>query len=200
VSDSNLTPTSGDVDRDERERRLGQRGLTVWLTGLSGSGKSTLAHAAERRLVDQGRAVYVLDGDNVRGGLCRDLGFGPEARRENIRRVAEVARLMNDAGLIVLASFIAPYREDRAAARAVLSAERWFEVHVATPIDECRRRDPKGLYARADAGELAQFTGVSAPYEEPSQPDLRLDTAGRDLPACVESLLAAIAPRVALGS
>ncbi|MGI3777419.1 MAG: adenylyl-sulfate kinase [Janthinobacterium lividum] len=148
----------------------------VWLTGLSGSGKSTIAGLAAARLRALGRPVFVLDGDALRAGLCRDLGFGPEDRAENIRRAAEVAAMLLDAGLVVLACFISPLRADRARARDRLGAA-FAEAFVDTPVAECRRRDPKGLYRRADAGLVAQFTGVSAPYEAPDAPELRLVTA-----------------------
>ena len=149
---------------------------TVWLTGLSGAGKTTVALALAQALKAQGRAVAVLDGDQLRHGLNRDLGFSPEDRHENIRRTAEVARLMNAAGLTVIAAFISPYRTDRAMAAAIIGEAHFVEVHVSTPVAECEARDPKGLYAKARAGQLAQFTGVSAPYEAPLSPALRLDT------------------------
>ena len=149
---------------------------TVWLTGLSGAGKTTVALALAQALKAQGRAVAVLDGDQLRHGLNRDLGFSPEDRHENIRRTAEVARLMNVAGLTVIAAFISPYRADRAMAAAIIGAAHFVEVHVSTPVAECEARDPKGLYAKARAGQLAQFTGVSAPYEAPLSPALSLDT------------------------
>jgi adenylylsulfate kinase len=149
---------------------------TVWLTGLSGAGKTTVALALAQALKAQGRAVAVLDGDQLRHGLNRDLGFSPEDRHENIRRTAEVARLMNTAGLTVIAAFISPYRTDRAMAAAIIGEAHFVEVHVSTPVAECEARDPKGLYAKARAGQLAQFTGVSAPYEAPLSPALSLDT------------------------
>lgn len=155
---------------------LGQRPLTIWLTGLSGAGKSTLAAELEARLIDAGRACYVLDGDNVRQGLNRDLGFSPADRRENIRRVAEVARLMNDAGLIVITAFISPYREDRRMARDIIGSERFLEVYLSTPLAVCEARDPKGLYRRAREGGVSEFTGINAPYEVPEAPELVLNT------------------------
>lgn len=151
--------------------------VTVWFTGLSGAGKSTLALALARRLVGNGRACHVLDGDNVRHGLNRDLGFSAADRNENIRRVAEVAKLMNDAGLIVITAFISPYRQDREMAREIIGAEKFFEVHLATPIAACEQRDVKGLYKKARAGEIADFTGVSAPYELPINPVASVDTS-----------------------
>ncbi|MBN8452303.1 adenylyl-sulfate kinase [Accumulibacter sp.] len=182
----------GQVSRAEREKLLGQRALTVWLTGLSAAGKSTLAFALERELHERGRACYVLDGDNVRHGLNSNLGFSPPDRRENIRRIAEVARLMNDAGLMVITAFISPWRADRAAARAIIGAESFLEVHVGTPLAVCEARDPKGMYARARRGELAEFTGVSSPYEVPLAADLTLDMGQLSLPEALAQLVGRI--------
>ncbi len=172
-----ITRESSLVTREERERLLRQKARTYWLTGLSGSGKSTLAKEVERRLIASGHACCLLDGDSVRYGLNRDLGFSPEDRRENIRRIAEVARLMNEAGLIVLTAFISPYREDRGMAKAIIGQEAFREVYVNTPLEACEARDPKGLYAKVRAGEIRQFTGIDAPYEPPETPDLTLNTA-----------------------
>ncbi|MBX3462904.1 MAG: adenylyl-sulfate kinase [Planctomycetes bacterium] len=180
----NLTRHAGSVSRRDRERLLGQRGAVVWFTGLSGSGKSTVAHALEARLAAAGRLTYVLDGDNVRHGLCKDLGFSPADRSENIRRVGEVAALLVDAGVLVLTSFISPYRRDRAQARAILGAD-FVEVFVDAPLEVCEARDPKGLYRRARSGAIPEFTGVTAPYEPPEHPDLHLRTATRSLADCV---------------
>mgnify|MGYP001235195543 CR=1 FL=1 len=187
-SKRNLTPHFGQVDRNERDALLGQKGAVIWLTGLSGSGKSTLAYALERRLVDAGRAAFVLDGDNVRHGLNADLGFAPEDRQENIRRVGEVAALMAEAGLLVLVSFISPYRSDRQAVRDKLPPGRFIEVFVGAPVEVCEERDPKGLYVKARTGALAEFTGVSAPYEAPEKAELRVDTARLDLGAALGAL------------
>jgi len=184
------------VTVEDKSKLLGQKPMTLWLTGLSGSGKSTIAYALESRLTKAGRACYVLDGDNVRHGLNRDLGFSAEDRSENIRRVAEVARLMNEAGLIVITAFISPFVKDRQAAREVIGGDRFVEVFVDAPIEVCEQRDPKGLYAKARAGEVAEFTGVSSPYEPPEKPDVRLDTAGRSRDECVDSLLEFIARRI----
>ena len=161
---------------------------TVWLTGLSGAGKSSIADALARQLKAQGRTVALLDGDQLRHGLNRDLGFTPEDRHENIRRAAEVARLMNAAGLTVIAAFISPYRADRAMVADIIGAAHFIEVHVSTPLAECEARDPKGLYAKARAGQIAQFTGVSAPYEAPLSPALSLDTGTLSLDESVERL------------
>ncbi len=176
----------------ERAGLLGQLPVTVWLTGLSGSGKSTIAHGLERRLIDAGRAAIVLDGDNLRHGLNRDLGFSPESRRENVRRVAEVARLMNDAGLIVITALISPYRQDRALAEQSIGVGRFFETYLSADVEACERRDPKGLYAKARRGEIPEFTGVNAPYEVPEAPAIVLDTAGEDAQRCVDALFAAV--------
>ena len=165
------------IGATERSRLLGQRGGLVWFTGLPGAGKSTVAGAVEAELYRQGRATYLLDGDNLRHGLCSDLGFSAEDRRENLRRVAEVAALMVDAGLFVLAAFVSPSAEDRVRVAGRLGADHWLEVHVATPLEVCEARDPKGHYAKARRGELANFTGVSAPYEATATADLRIDTA-----------------------
>lgn len=161
---------------------------TVWLTGLSGAGKTTVALALVQALKAQGRAAALLDGDQLRHGLNRDLGFTPEDRHENIRRAAEVARLMNGAGLTVIAAFISPYRADRAMAAAIIGAAHFIEVHVSTPLAVCEARDPKGLYEKARAGHLAQFTGVSAPYEVPLAAALTLDTGALALEESVERL------------
>ena len=165
-----------DVDKAGRAAIKGQKPCVVWLTGLSGSGKSTIANLVEGQLLAQGRHSYLLDGDNVRHGLNRDLGFTPEDRVENIRRIAEVARLMVDAGLIVLTAFISPYRAEREMARAMLGEDEFFEVFVDTPLALAEQRDPKGLYAKARRGELKNVTGIDAPYERPPHPELHLDT------------------------
>lgn len=187
---SNVFWNKSQVTTDARTRRYGQVGRVVWFTGLSGSGKSTIANELERQLYALGRHVYLLDGDNLRHGLCSDLGFSAADRSENIRRAAEVARLMADAGFICLAAFISPLRSDRDRARALLPAGHFIEVHVATPVEVCRRRDPKGLYARADAGTLKEFTGVSAPYEPPLAPEITLHADRDAVATCVAQLLA----------
>jgi adenylylsulfate kinase len=182
----------GHVSPNERQILLGQRPMTIWLTGLSAAGKSTLAFALERELITRGRACYVLDGDNIRHGLNRNLGFSPEDRAENIRRIAEVARLMNDAGLIVITAFISPFRTDRAAAKEIIGSECFREVYVSTPLAICESRDPKGLYKKARAGEVANFTGISSPYEPPERSDLTLDSAGSSPDAAVAQLVALV--------
>ncbi|MBZ5713347.1 adenylyl-sulfate kinase [Nannocystis pusilla] len=162
------------IGPEERARRLGQRGVVVWLTGLSGAGKSTIAARVDALLHARGHHSYILDGDNLRFGLCRDLGFSPEDRAENVRRLGEAARLLQDAGLIVLVAAISPYREDRARVRERLPPGGFLEVFVDAPLAVCESRDPKGLYRRARAGEIAGFSGIDAPYEPPEAPDLRL--------------------------
>jgi adenylylsulfate kinase len=189
VSD-NIVPASGHVDPAARRAVTGHGAATLWFTGLSGSGKSTLAYAAEAALVERGVNAFVLDGDNVRFGLNADLGFAPEDRAENIRRVGHVARLMVDAGVVVLSSFISPYRADRQAVRDLHPAGQFVEVHVDTPLEVCEARDVKGLYARARAGEIDDFSGISAPYEAPPSPELRIDTSDRELDDCVADVVA----------
>jgi len=173
---TNITWHEGHTTRAEREGLLGQRGVTVWLTGLSGSGKSTIAVAAEQALVQRGHLAYVLDGDNIRHGLNSNLGFSPEDRTENIRRVGEAAKLFTDSGVIVFTSFISPYRADRDAVRALMADGDFVEVHVDASLATCEGRDVKGLYKKARAGEIPEFTGISAPYEAPEKPELVLDT------------------------
>lgn len=173
---TNIRWHAGQVSRSERQALLGQTGATVWLTGLSGSGKSTIAVAAERILVSRGRLAYVLDGDNIRHGLNNNLGFSPEDRSENIRRIGEVAKLFTDVGVLVFASFISPYRSDRDAVRALMEAGGFVEVLVDASLERCEQRDVKGLYQKARAGEIPEFTGISAPYEAPERPELVLDT------------------------
>jgi adenylylsulfate kinase len=191
-----IVPQLGPVPHSDRARLLGQRPVTVWLTGLSGAGKSTLAMELDKALMEAKRPCFTLDGDNVRTGLCRDLGFGPEDRHENIRRIAEVARLMNDAGLIVLSAFISPYRSDRGMARDVIGAERFIEVYVDAPLEVCEKRDPKGLYRKARRGELSEFTGISAPYEPPVAPSTIVNTADRSVEECVEELFRLLISRI----
>lgn len=188
-STRNLTWHAGRVSPERRAELLGQRGAVLWFTGLSGSGKSTLAVALEERLLTQGRLAFVLDGDNVRHGLNADLGFGDADRQENIRRVGEVARLFAEAGLVVLAAFISPFRADRAAVAARVGAA-FLEVHVAADLAVCEARDPKGLYRRARAGEIADFTGISSPYEAPEAPAARIDTSTIGVDAAVDHLVA----------
>ncbi len=188
LKSKNITWSAGHISREDRQKLLGHGAATVWLTGLSGSGKSTVAIAVERRLVESGTAAYVLDGDNVRHGLNSNVGFSPEDRTENIRRIGEVAKLFNDAGVIVLTAFISPYRADRDRARETLPDGEFIEVLVDCPLEECEKRDVKGLYQKARAGEIPEFTGISAPYEPPEKPELVLRTDRDDLETCVEQV------------
>ncbi|MEY4580554.1 MAG: hypothetical protein RL701_5257 [Pseudomonadota bacterium] len=173
---TNITWQTGGITRAEREQVRGHRGATLWFTGLSGSGKSTLAAAIERRLLERGCATYLLDGDNVRHGLNRDLGFAPEDRSENNRRIGEVAKLFTDASVLCLCAFISPYREDRARLRAAMPSGDFVEIYVRASLAVCEERDPKGLYKKARAGEIHDMTGIGAPYETPEAPELVLDT------------------------
>jgi len=185
----NLTWHEGQVSRSDRETLLAQRGVTIWLTGLSGSGKSTIAVAAEAALREQGRLTYILDGDNIRQGLNSNLGFSPEDRTENIRRIGEVAKLFTDAGIIVLTAFISPYKSDRDQVREIMAGGDFLEVHVCADVETCEKRDVKGLYAKARAGEIPEFTGISAPYEEPEKPEVLLDSAAQSVDESVDQLL-----------
>lgn len=172
------------VRTDARAARHGHRGGVLWFTGLSGAGKSTLSVGVERSLFEKGYEVCVLDGDDMRRGLNSDLGFSPEDRAENIRRVGEVAALFSRAGIVVILAVISPYRSDRARARAA-AGDDFHEIYVKAPLEVCERRDPKGLYVRARRGEIKDFTGISAPYETPEAPDFVVDTAANDVPSCV---------------
>lgn len=172
VRATNITWHKGHVSRDDREKMLGQKGVTVWLTGLSASGKSTIAFTLEHALSERGHLAYVLDGDNIRHGLNKNLGFSPEDREENIRRIGEVAKLFTDAGAIAITSFISPYKGDRDKVRALMAPGDFIEVFVECPVAVCSERDPKGLYKKAMAGEIQNFTGVNAPYEAPDKPEL----------------------------
>lgn len=183
------------VSNEERLRRAGHRGAVVWITGLSGAGKTTLAQAAERALFERGCQVFVLDGDKVRNGLCADLGFSLPERSENIRRIGETARLFFEAGQIVLVSAISPLRADRSRARALIPSPYFLEVYCRCPLAVCEERDPKGLYRKARAGLLPEFTGISSPYEAPETPDVLVDSAESSVAQEVARLLAELARR-----
>lgn len=173
------------VTRERRELQNGHRGVIIWFTGLSGSGKSTIAHAVEEQLHRMGCRTFVLDGDNVRHGLCGDLGFSAQDRVENIRRIGEVAKLFMEAGVIVLTAFISPFQEDRNKVRAMVRPREFIEIYCQCPIDVCEQRDVKGLYKKARAGEIRQFTGISSPYEVPDAPELTVNTSEQKLEDCV---------------
>jgi adenylylsulfate kinase len=196
--DPHISPHVGQVQPAQREAAFHQHAVTLWMTGLSGAGKSSIAYALERVLFERGHPSYVLDGDNLRHHLNRDLGFSAAERGENIRRTAEVARLMNEAGLIVIGALISPLRVHRDMARCIVGEERFLEVHVCTGIEVCEARDPKGLYAKARAGNISGFTGVSAPYEPPHAPALQLDTQQLTVDEAAQSLLALLRQRASL--
>ena len=178
------------VTRAARAHQRGHRSAILWFTGLSGAGKSTLANAVNSALFEQGLACYVLDGDNVRHGLCKDLGFSDADREENIRRIGEVAKLFVDAGVVALTAFVSPFKADRDKVRALVEPGDFIEIHCAADLGVCEQRDTKGLYAKARAGEIKEFTGISSPYEAPENPELRIDTGSQDLDACVAQVLA----------
>ena len=186
---TNITWHEGQVTRQDRQALLGQRGCTIWLTGLSGSGKSTIAVAAEKALSERGRLTYILDGDNIRHGLNANLGFSPADRTENIRRIGEVSKLFTDAGVIVFTSFISPYRADRDQVRQIMGDGDFVEAWVQASVETCEGRDVKGLYKKARAGEIPEFTGISATYEEPLKPEVVLDTNGQTVDESVATLV-----------
>ncbi|MFP4084936.1 MAG: adenylyl-sulfate kinase [Desulfonatronovibrio sp.] len=185
----NTVPYRGRINRQKREHLLEQKSTVLWFTGLSGSGKSTIAHAAEERLHSMGRLTYVFDGDNVRHGLCSDLSFSPEGRAENLRRIAEMVKLFLDAGIICMSAFISPDRQDRQKVKEIINCDRFYEVYVKCPLEVCEQRDVKGLYKLARQGKIKNYTGISAPYEEPENPDLVLETSRHDLEECVQSVV-----------
>ncbi len=174
---TNITWHHGKITKEDRIRLMRQKGVTIWLTGLSGAGKSTIAVELEHALVENGHQAYILDGDNIRHGLNKNLGFSPEDRAENIRRIGEVAKLFTDANIITITAFISPYRKDREEARALQKEGEFIEVYVKCPVEVCEERDVKGLYKKARAGEIKEFTGISAPYEEPLDPEITIDTS-----------------------
>jgi adenylylsulfate kinase len=186
---TNITWHEHKVTREDREALLNQKGVLLWFTGLSASGKSTVANEVTYRLHRRGKLTYVLDGDNIRHGLNKNLGFSPDDREENIRRISEVGKLFADAGLITTTAFISPYRKDRDAARQLLGDGRFIEIFVKASIDICEKRDPKGLYQKAKNGEIKEFTGISAPYEEPLHPEIVLDADTMTIEEEVEIVL-----------
>lgn len=183
------------VTKTDRQQRTGHQSAILWFTGLSGAGKSTLANAVEYELHQRGLASYVLDGDNIRHGLNRGLGFGPDDRKENIRRIGEVAKLFVDAGVITLTAFISPYREDRELARSLVDEGEFIEVYVKCPLEECERRDVKGLYQKARNGEISQFTGISSPYEEPVSAELVIESHEQTIEESVQMVIAYLEKR-----
>jgi len=183
-----IIPHTGRITRKDRERIKGHKSFILWFTGLSGSGKSTLAHRVEELLYEQGIHTYVLDGDNIRMGLNKDLGFSEEDRRENIRRIGEVAKLFVDAGIVVLTAFISPYRRDREFVRNLVNDGDFIEVYVKCPLEVCEQRDPKGLYKKARAGIIKNFTGIDDPYEEPENPEIVVETDKMSIDECAQKI------------
>ena len=190
MTSNNIHWQHGAASVDKREAVLKQKGAVLWFTGLSGSGKSTLSIKVEELLLSQHKLSYILDGDNIRHGLNKNLGFSPADREENIRRIGEVARLFQDAGVIVATAFISPYQKDRDMARALIPNGRFLEIFVDTPIEVCEQRDPKGLYKKARKGEIPEFTGISAPYEAPKNPEIIVRTNQYSLDECANQIMA----------
>jgi adenylyl-sulfate kinase len=182
---TNLIEHTHKVTKEEREKLLKQKSKVIWLTGLSGSGKSTIANELAYILQQEGKLAYILDGDNVRMGLNKDLGFSDNDRKENIRRIAEVAKLLSDAGVIVITAFISPFREERENAKNIIGKDEFLEVYVEAPLEICENRDPKGLYKKARAGQIPMFTGIDSPYEEPLNADLIINTGNLTVQDCV---------------
>ncbi|MCK5167493.1 MAG: adenylyl-sulfate kinase [Rhodospirillaceae bacterium] len=197
IKSKNITKVEHRIKRDDRWAKNGHRGAVVWFTGLSASGKSTLATMLEKRLFELGRNVFVLDGDNVRHGLCSDLGFSAKDREENIRRIGELAALFAQSGLIVITAFISPYQRDRRQARIAVG-ENFHEIYLDASIDVCEGRDPKGLYAKARSGEIADFTGISAPYETPENPELIIDTGAMTVDEGLDAIIEYVEKNTAL--
>ena len=186
---TNVTWHAHKVKREDREKLLGQKGAVLWFTGLSGSGKSTIANEVAHKLLQQGKISYILDGDNIRHGLNKDLGFSPEDREENIRRISEVAKLFADAGIITITAFISPYKKGRDFCREIIDKNRFIEIYTKAPLETCEKRDPKGLYKKARAGEIKDFTGIDAPYEEPEKPELTLNTNKETIEECANKVI-----------
>jgi len=187
--DSNIIPITHKVKRSDREKIKNQKGCVLWFTGLSGSGKSTIANALEEKLNKMGYHTYLLDGDNIRQGINKDLGFGKEDREENIRRVSEISKLFVDAGIITLTAFISPFAKDREKAKEIIGKDNFIEVFIDTPFEECAKRDPKGLYKRALNGEIKDFTGLDSPYEAPVNPELHIKTLQTDIDKAVDIIV-----------
>jgi adenylylsulfate kinase len=191
-----IIPHQHEISRADREKQQGYPGLLIWFVGLSGSGKSTLASALERKLYEEGYRTYILDGDNIRSGLNNDLTFSEEDRKENIRRIGEVAKLMVDAGVLTLSAFISPFEKERSQVKDLVGSERYLEVFVDCPIEECEKRDVKGLYAKARRGEISNFTGISSPFEEPQNPEVRIATKELNIEEGVEKIYLVLQKRL----
>lgn len=194
----NIIPHSYQVSIDDRRKLNGHNSFLIWFTGLSGSGKSTIANVVEQKLFEKGIRTYALDGDNIRNGINKDLSFSPEDRTENIRRIAETANLMINAGTVVLAAFVSPYKKDRSNIRSIVKDINFVEVFVNTSIEECERRDVKGLYKKARAGEIENMTGISAPYEVPENPDIEIETENESIAAAANRIIEFITPKLLL--
>ncbi len=189
MSSSNTVWHNPNISRNKRYKQQGHKSCAVWFTGLSGSGKSTIAHSVEEELFTQGIRTYVLDGDNIRHGLNRDLSFTPEDRKENIRRIGEMTKLFVDSGIIILTAFISPYQKDRETVRHLFKKGEFIEIYVKCPLDLCEKRDPKGWYMKAKEGKISNYTGISAPYEVPIEPELVLDTEKKNIGDCVHEVI-----------
>jgi adenylylsulfate kinase len=198
MKSSNTVAYRGKITSELRQQLLDQHSMVLWFTGLSGSGKSTIAHAVEEKLYEQGRLTYVFDGDNVRQGLYSDLSFSPEGRAENLRRISEMVNLFLDAGILCLTAFISPLKADRQRCRNLINSNRFFEVYVKCSLEECEHRDVKGLYKLAREGKIKNYTGISAPYEEPEQADLILETDKHSINECVAEVLEFIQTKIGI--
>lgn len=196
MSQLHIIPHDHEIKLPNRIDRLGNKPLLIWLTGLSGSGKSTIANALEKRLFGDGFQTYILDGDNIRSGLNKDLGFDDDSRVENIRRIGEVARLFVDAGTIVITAFISPFERERELVREIVGEENYFQIFVDCPLEECEKRDVKGLYRKARNGEIKNFTGIDSPFERPSHPDLIVNTVTSTLDDCVDQIFDQVIKRI----
>lgn len=194
----NIIPHDHQVKRADRNKKSGHQSKVIWFTGLSGSGKSTLASAVEKHFHEKGYHTIILDGDNIRSGLNKDLDFSAASRKENIRRIAEVSKLFIDTGVIVLTAFISPFREDREIAKQIVGAEDYVELFIECPLEVCEKRDIKGLYKKARAGEIKHFTGIDSPFEVPQKPDLTVNTAQDSLEKCLEQIINSIEPKLRL--